>query len=115
MTDTTTVILGVLLTILILALIVGVAAVVAWAIREVRRRRAYERAGVSHLDLYFDEHFPDVIRNFDLVTTSRFDAWSNSISSRLNGLSRDLDLLGKARSGIDSRMERLEKRLTDLE
>ena len=115
MTDATTIAFGILASILIVALIVAIALVVAWVVRETRRRRAYDRAGVSHLDLYFDEHFPNIVRNFDLVTTPRFEAWSNGITARLSNLSRDLDVLGRARQGLDARMDRIEKRLGDLE
>ena len=115
MTDAASVAFGVLVAILIVVVIVAIVLIVAWALRESRRRRAYEQAGVSHLDLYFDEHFPDIIRNFDLVTTSRFDVWSNGVSARLAGLSKDIDVLGKARRGIDSRMDRLEKRISEVE
>lgn len=115
MTDAATVVVGVLIALAIVAIIVVIALGVAWAFRQSRRRRAYERAGVGHLDLYFDEHFPNVVRNFDLVTSARFDAWSNGINSRLGSLARDLDSLGKARRGLDGRMDRIEKRLTDLE
>ena len=115
MTDAATVVVGVLIALAIIAIIVVIALAVAWGFRQLRRRRAYERAGVSHLDLYFDEHFPNVIRNFDLVSSARFDTWSNGINARLGNLARDLDNLGKARRGLDNRMDKLEKRLTDLE
>ena len=115
MTDATPLALGIVVTLVVLALIVAVALVVAWAVRETRRRRAYERAGVSQLALYFGEHFPNIIRNFDLVTAGRFDSWSTDISARLGTLSRELDTLGRARTGLDTRIDRLEKRLSDLE
>ena len=115
MVDALTVVVGVLAAILIIALIVAIVWLVAWAMRETRRRRAYNRAGVSHLDLYFGEHFPDVVRNFDLVTTRRFDTWANSVTARLATLSHDIDLLGRARRGLDTRMDRLEKRIGDVE
>lgn len=115
MTDAVTVVIGVLIALVIVAIIAVLALGIAWVFRLSRRRKAYERAGISHLDLYFDEHFPNVVRNFDLVTSARFDAWSNGINARLGNLGRDLDNLGKARRGLDTRMDRLEKRLTDLE
>lgn len=115
MVDTATVVLGVLVAVLIVALIVAILWVVTWAVRGRRRRQAYDRAGVSHLDLYFDEHFPNVVQNFDLVTSRRFDTWANGVTARLTTLSRDIDLLGKARRGLDTRMDRLEKRLGDVE
>lgn len=115
MVDALTIGLGILAAVLIVALIIAVAVVVAWVVRESRRRRAYQDAGVSHLDLYFDEHFPDIARNFDLVSTSRFESWSSAVSTRLASLSKDIDTLGRARRGIDGRMDRLEKRIAEVE
>lgn len=115
MVDVATVVVGVLVALLIVAIAVAVAFLVAWFLRSSRRRQAYERSGTSHLDLYFDEHFPGIARNFDLVGRARFDSWSSGISSRLSTLSKDLDSLGKARKGLDTRMDRIEKRISDLE
>ena len=115
MTDATSLALGIVATLVVLAVLFLVAVVVAWALRESRKRRAYERAGVSHHDLYFDEHIPNNIRNFDLVTQTRFESWSRDIGSRLSTLSKDLDALGKARQGLDGRIDRLEKRLGEME
>lgn len=115
MADAASTAVAVLLIVLILILIGALVVLAAWLTRQVRRRRAYDRAGISHLDLYFDKHFPDIVRNFDLVTGSRFASWSTAINARLGGLTRDLDTLGTARQGLDARLERLEKRLTDIE
>ena len=115
MVDTVSLLAGVLLGIFLLVLIGVIVWVALWGLREFRRRQAYERAGVSHLDLYFDEHFPNVVRNFDLVPSARFDSWANGMTARLATLSHDIDLVGKARRGLDSRMDRLEKRLGEVE
>ncbi len=115
MVDTITVVVGVLVAILIVALAAAVTWIVAWILRDSRRRRAYERAGVSHLGLYFKDRFPHIVEDFDLVTTRRFDLWAGNVSARLSTLSHDIDLLGTARQGLDSRMDRLEQRIGEIE
>lgn len=101
------------------AIAIVIVAVGTWVVltlfRDARRRRAYERAGTSHLDLYFDEHFPNLVEEFDLVTKRRFDNWASGVTARLSGVTRDIDVIGKARGELDARLDRLEKRLGDVE
>jgi len=115
MTDVITLIGYFLLGLLIVLLLVGGLLVSLWALREHRRRQAYARTGTSHIDLYFDEHFENIIRNFDLVSVSRFDSWSHDISTRLEGLGRDIEVLGNTRTEFNVRMNKLEKRISALE
>lgn len=83
--------------------------------RERRRRRAYEAAGVDHMDLYVEEHFPAILRNFDLVTKRRFKDWAAEVDSRLGRVEKDLGLVDGFRERLDPRLGDVERRLDRLE
>lgn len=115
MVDAFSLFVGILAAVLAIGVVLASAWVVAWALRGRRRRQAYEQAGTSHLDLYFSEHFPNLVQEFDLVTTGRFESWIRGVTARVSQITRDVDLARSSRARLDSRLERLEKRLGEVE
>lgn len=70
---------------------------------------------VDHVSLYFEEYFPTMMRNFDLVTKSRFDEWAASIKDRLAVTGETIKDVQAQRKRLDLRVSKLEGRLDKLE
>lgn len=83
--------------------------------RERKRRKAYRALGTDHIELYFDEHLPTILRNFDVVTRRRFGEWSREVDGRLGRIDHDLGLVSNFRGKFGTRMDDLEGRLGKLE
>ena len=91
---------------------------VLFFIRNNRRKKAAVAMGgvpVDHTSLYFEEYFPTMMKNFDLVTKSRFDEWSGSIEARLGKVDENITVVQGQRKKLDQRMGKLEGRLDKLE
>ena len=84
-------------------------------IRSMRKEKAMKELEIDHISLYFDEQFPTIIKNFDLVTKSKFDTWSASIGKRLNTVGGNISTIQTFRKGFDPRLETLEKQVDALE
>lgn len=112
--------LGIGDTILLIIVAAIVAAVIvygilAWTGRVRRIRVPALRLDLEHVGLYFDEHFADIIREWDLITKPRLDAWISDMNSRLDELGKHIDRVKSLRSGIDPRIAKLEERIKVLE
>lgn len=87
-------------------------------IRNNRRKKAAVAMGgipMDHTSLYFEEYFPTLMRNFDLVTKTRYDEWSSSIEARLGTVDDNIVLVQGQRKKLDARMGKLEGRLDKIE
>ena len=100
-----TIFFSIIVIILIIALI--------WLIISyVRKRR---EARMEHVGLYFDEHFRDIIKEWDLTSRAKVKDWSKDMGKRLDGVKKDVDKLTAFRSSFDSRLDRLESDVHKLE
>jgi hypothetical protein len=97
------------LTIIAIVLII---ALVYLIIVYIRGRR---EARLQHVELYFDEHFRDVITEWDLTSRNKVKDWDKDMSKRLDGVGKDIDKLSKFKSAFDKRMNSLEADLDKLE
>jgi len=99
--------------------VVGLLAALVWLAfdmyRERKRRKAYRAVGTDHIELYFDEHFPTILRNFDVVSKRRFSEWSGEVDGRLGRIDHDLGIVASFRSKFGTQMDALENRLDKLE
>ena len=89
-----------------------------FVIRNNRRKAAAAAMGVvpmDHTSLYFEEYFPTMMKNFDLVNKSRFDEWSGSIEGRLVKVDENIVTVLGQRKKMDQRMGKLEGRLDKFE
>jgi hypothetical protein len=78
----------------------------------IRKRR---ESRMEHVGLYFDEHFRDVIKEWDLVSRTKVKDWSTDMSKRLEDVGMDLDKLMKFRKSFDTRLDKLESEAKKLE
>jgi len=69
----------------------------------------------SHVNLYFEEHFPDIIREWDLITRPKLDNWVSSMSTRLDKIGKDISTVKSFRKTLDSRLDKLHERVKTIE
>jgi len=84
-------------------------------IRHIRKNKAMKELEIDHVSLYFDDYFPTIIKDFDLVKKSKFDNWSKSIGKRLNTVSGNISTIEEFRKNFDPRLKTLEKQVDELE
>lgn len=83
--------------------------------RERKRRKAYKALGTDHIELYFDENFPSIVRNFDVVSRRRFGEWAREVDGRLGRIDHDLGVVTSFRTRFGDRMTDVEGRIDKLE
>jgi hypothetical protein len=69
----------------------------------------------SHVQLYFEEHFPDMISEWNLITRPKLDTWFSNMAARLDKVEKDISTVKSSREVLDSRLDRLDARLTTME
>jgi hypothetical protein len=92
--------------------IILVVALIYFMITYIRKRK---EARMEHVGLYFDEHFRDIIKEWDLTSRSKVKDWSKDMGKRLDGVKRDIDKLTTFRTSFDSRLDKLESDVEKLE
>ncbi len=99
-------------------MIVALIIVVVYLVLRITRRR---RISVpifptkSHVNLYFEERFPDMIREWDLVTRPKLDNWVSSMSTRLDKVGKGISTVKSFRTTLDSRLDELDRRVKIIE
>lgn len=102
---------GIVILVLVIALVLVILAILRYA----RKRKAMVALDMDHVSLYFDEYFPVMVKNFDLLTTSRFNDWAASISKRLKSVGSNVSAVKSFRKSFNPRLEKLEGRVDKLE
>lgn len=97
---------------LVVIAIILIIVIIYLIIYYVRKRR---EARIEHVSLYFDEHFRDVINEWDLVLRPKVKEWSSGMIKRLDDVGNDVDKLVKFRKSFDSRLDKLESEAKKLE
>ncbi|MGA1820671.1 MAG: hypothetical protein ACMUHU_06660, partial [Thermoplasmatota archaeon] len=77
-----------------------------------RRKRKMEP---SHLQLYFDENFRNIMGEWDFVTRDRVKEFKKDIGKRLQVVGTDITTLETKRTTLEKRMGGLEKTISKLE
>jgi peptidoglycan hydrolase CwlO-like protein len=95
-----------------IVVIILVIALVYLIIYYVRKTRA---ARMEHVELYFDEHFRDIINEWDLTKRSELMDWKKGMSKRLDTVGTDIDKLAKFRKSFDPRLDKLDSEIKKLE
>lgn len=85
--------------------IILVIALIYLIIYYVKKRR---EARIHHVELYFDEHFRDVINEWDLTTRTKVKDWEKDMGKRLDSVGKDIGKLMSFRKSLDARLDRLE-------
>jgi hypothetical protein len=70
--------------------------------------RGRREARLHHVELYFDEHFRDIINEWDLTSRTKIKEWEPNMTKRLNDVGKDIDKLMSFRKSFDSRLDGLE-------
>jgi peptidoglycan hydrolase CwlO-like protein len=69
----------------------------------------------SHIQLYFDENFRNIIGEWDFSTRDRVKEFKKDITKRLTSVGGDIDILDTKRKKLDKRMDALEQKMKGLE
>ncbi len=101
---------------IVVVVLLGLLVILAFDLyRERKRRKSYRSLGTDHIELYFDENFRTVLRNFDVVSKRRFNEWSGEVDGRLGKIDHDLGLVASFRARFTDTMGDIEGRLDKLE
>lgn len=73
------------------------------------------RSGPDHIDLYFDEHFRNIIDEWDLMPRAKIKTWKRDMNKKLKVINRDIENIKKKRVGVNTRLDALEKGMKTLE
>jgi len=92
--------------------IILIIALVYLIIYYIRKRR---EARIHHVELYFDEHFRDVINEWDLTTRTKVKTWEKDMGKRLDNVGKDISKLMSFRKTLDSRLDRLDSDIRKYE
>ena len=99
-------------------LIVALIIIVVYLVLRITRRRRISVPifpTTSHVNLYFEERFPDIIREWDLITRPKLDTWVSSMSARLNKVGKEISTVKSFRNTLDSRLDKLDRRVKTTE
>lgn len=82
-----------------------------------RRDRLRQKYGYvpRHVELYFEEYFPTIVREWDLVTKPRLSQWRDGIKQKMTVIDADISHIQTYRNTLDTRLDRLEKDVTSIE
>jgi len=82
-----------------------------------RRQGLEEKYGhlPSHTELYFEEYFPKMISEWDLITKPKLERWKKGIQGKLKSIGGEINEIIEYRKSIDSRINMLEKEVVKLE
>ncbi|MEA3457398.1 MAG: hypothetical protein U9R21_01825 [Candidatus Thermoplasmatota archaeon] len=113
--DAGSVILGIFVIILlVLLLYVGIKLI---RISRGRKKALAEKYGYlpDHTELYFEEYFPSLISEWDLITKPKLERWKKGIQGKLKTIGGDIDEILDYRKNLNSRISKLEKEVGKLE
>ena len=82
-----------------------------------RRRALEEKYGYvpRHTELYFEEYFPKMISEWDLITKPKLERWKKGIQGKLKSIGGEINEVLDYRKSLDSRIDKLEKEVVKLE
>ena len=78
----------------------------------VRKRR---ESRIHHVELYFDEHFRDIINEWDLTTRTKAKDWEKDMGKRVDTVGKDINQLISFRKSFDTRLDKLEANIKRYE
>lgn len=99
-------------------LIITLVVLFLFLFRETKRKKALkEEYGYvpEHTELYFEEYFDDIIKEWDLVREDEAQRWAEKMSERLDDVSEKLDSVKSRKREIDSDMETIENKIEKIE
>ena len=71
--------------------------------------------GPDHIEFYFDEHFRNIIDEWDLMPRAKIKTWKRDMNKKLKVINRDIEGLKKNRLSINSRLDTLGNEMGKLE
>jgi len=82
-----------------------------------RRGKLRQKYGYvpGHVELYFEEYFPTMIKEWDLVVRSRLGHWMEGAKQKMSVIDADLAHIQAYRNSLDTRLDRLEHDVSALE
>lgn len=78
-------------------------------------RKKKKTQGPDHLELYFDEHFRNIIDEWDLMPRSKVKTWKKDMNRKLKVVNRDIETLKSKKVSLNTRLNGLDKEMRSLE
>jgi len=69
----------------------------------------------SHMELYFEEYFEEILDNWDLMRKKEVRDWADDMNGRLDAVSDDISKLKKRKKKINSDFTMVEERIKNME
>jgi len=99
---------------LILLFVIVLFWTISYIVYAIKRRRSKSKKP-SHIQLYFDENFRNIIDEWDLMPRSQIKTWKKDMNKKLKVINRDINKIKKRKVSINSRFDNLENEMTKLE
>lgn len=99
---------------LILLFVIVLFWTISYIVYSIKRKRSKSNKP-SHVQLYFDENFRNIIDEWDLMPRSQIKTWKKDMNKKLKVINRDINKIKKRKVSINSRLNSLEKNMTKLE
>jgi len=93
-------------------ILIMVLLVLYWSYKTIRKEI---KPVPSHVQLYFDEHFKDIVREWDIMNRTEVKTWSNDITKRLGVIGKDIEKIKSFRKIFDPRLDKLEMTVSKME
>ena len=108
-----------LILIIIALIIVGIIYLLIITAREEysRREKLRKKYGKvpDHTELYFEEYFPTMMKEWDIITKPRLQRWNKKTRQKMTSIDKNLDEIIDYRKGLDKRIDTLENDVSSLE
>lgn len=104
---------SIILILLVIVILFGIFYFFRYRARKKALKKKYGRVP-SHMELYFEEYFDEMIESWDLVKKDEVDDWVTDMSERVIKVSDDIDDLKATKQDIDQELSAVEKRIESL-
>ena len=97
------------------ALILAFVGSVIYIISLIYKASKKRGSDTDHIQLYFDEHFRNIVDEWDLMPRNKIKAWKRDMNKKLKVINRDIENIKTKKGGINTRLDTLEKGMMTLE
>ncbi|MFO7791844.1 MAG: hypothetical protein R6W73_02540 [Candidatus Saliniplasma sp.] len=104
--------------VLIIIIVLAIVFLIYFYFRNRVRKKALEETYgrvPSHVELYFEEYFEDIISNWDLLRKKEVNDWADDMNTRLNSVAENINNLKQKKDIIDSEFDSVENRIEMME
>ncbi len=96
-------------------ILLAIVGLIVFLFRYIWRLTKKGKGGPDHIELYFDEHFRNIIDEWDLMPRAKIKTWKRDMNKKLKVINRDIENVKKKRVGLNTRLDVIEREMKNLE